>query len=243
MSKRSPDEQPLHVEAAAAAPVCGALAACYLVVQDMMVHRVDDAESIQKEEDENIVSTQKPFRLVVALLDARRRRVRGAHQLNATLLYENGRVVEEGPLEQRPMTGGEADVDENGEAHFTLQIAALSSQRQQQRFRVRVSVEGRPDITNVITKPLRTLTKIRPRKLAHTAALLPGEAAELGGCAFPTAFSIASIEGVLAEEEASPRQQQLRLMREWLHARAEQIRDLQQQNEEIKRALRTIRSG
>jgi len=236
-------------------------------VEDMCVHQVLDGP----EEEELIVSTQKRFRLVVSLRGAKGARLGklwagGSRRLKAVLLYENGHLVEEGPLGEAAMIGGEVEVDESGQAVFNLQIGPTSSQRQNQRFRVRVSVRDAPEVSPAITKPVRTKTKIRLPKDKHVtfaAAAPPCAAAieqpliEAQAVAVAAEEAWPSIEAFLhmqppPAEEQEKREEQAgldvsvglerrRQDHEILTANTEAIRKLKEQEEEIRRELTAAR--
>lgn len=131
-----------------------------LKIIELLPHRRDDSAPGGPE---MIMSTQKPFTLRVALIDDKGDLVELDQRipLKAQLLYENGRVVE--PLNEPTLLGCDALL-EHGLATFDkLQVRVLSSQRQLQRFRVHLSTRGPLSGISVISEPLRTLTKIRPR--------------------------------------------------------------------------------
>ena len=146
-----------------------------LRIAEHTVHRVDpfgDAEQ------EYVVSTLKDFLLRVELCGADGVRLEDHAPTPATLtlVYESGKEVEQ--LGDLPLMTGAHGIFDRGVVAFKLKVAALSSLRQQQRFRIRVqthSPDGAGELLEVLTAPFRTLTKLyRPVKPKSDPA---GEAA------------------------------------------------------------------
>lgn len=136
-----------------------------LRIAEHTVHRVDpygDAE------EEYVVSSLKDFVLRVELCDADGVRLEDHTPTPATLtlVYESAREVEQ--LGDVPLMTGAHGIFDHGVAAFKLKVAALSSLRQQQRFRIRVqtrSPDGAGELLEVLTAPFRTITKLyRPVK-------------------------------------------------------------------------------
>ena len=136
-----------------------------LRIAEHTVHRLDpfgDAEQ------EYVVSTLKDFLLRVELCGADGVRLEDHAPTPATLtlVYESGKEVEQ--LGDLPLMTGAHGIFDRGVVAFKLKVAALSSLRQQQRFRIRIqahSPDGAGELLEVLTAPFRTLTKLyRPVK-------------------------------------------------------------------------------
>jgi len=108
---------------------------------------------------EMVVSSLRSFGLTVALLGPQNEVQEQADpkQLEAVLLFEDGQEVPMLPG-QRAIHGEHAMLS-HGKATFNIKITALSSQRNGQRFRVRVAVCGEP-LQVVVSEPVRTITKL-----------------------------------------------------------------------------------
>ena len=94
----------------------------------------------------------------------------------AELLYENGQLVEQLATCEPLLVGKTEVVALQGSALFKLRITSLSSHRDKQRFRIRVS----PTDTNlllrepglsVVTTPMKCVTKLSHRSSANGAKM------------------------------------------------------------------------
>lgn len=124
------------------------------------VHRVDNAG---RDDEELIMSALRHFVLRVGVMDGDALSTSDdTMQLKASLIYENGKPVEEvSATLEPPLLGGDAIV-ENGVASFRLRITVLSSLCRSNKFRVRVSAvdeHAAPDAA--VTSQVRTITKLR----------------------------------------------------------------------------------
>jgi len=129
-----------------------------LAIVQHEIHRTDRAG---EEDEEYVMSTLKAFVLRVSVQSDNNDAFDGK-QLKATLIYENGYIVEEvSATLEPPLLGGEALI-ENGVASFKLKITVLSSLCRSSRFRVQVTAVDSPDLT-VVTSPMRTITKLHRR--------------------------------------------------------------------------------
>lgn len=124
-----------------------------LAILEHSVHKIKD--------DDLIVSTLRPFSLVVGLYEGGELHdVHEPMQAEAQLLYENGLPVP--TLPGKPAMTGEVEMMTHGRASFRLRLNVLSSQREAKRFRVRVHVApaaAAGELT-VISEPMRTITKL-----------------------------------------------------------------------------------
>jgi len=122
------------------------------------IHRLDETADGM----ENVMSTLKGFTIRVGVfsndgdmpLDTE-----DGIRLKAKLVYENGLDVEElSATLEPPLLGGTATL-QNGTAVFKLRITVLSSLCRGNRFRVQIDSEVAE--LNVVTEPMRTITKLR----------------------------------------------------------------------------------
>merc|ERR1719390_413112 len=124
----------------------------HLQIMDHTVHRIDtNIKANGEEEKEMVVSNLRHFTLKIGVID----RSGGGREtelpLKAELLYENGQVVAM-----------------QGMALFKLRITSLSSHRDKQRFRIRVSpvdtslLLREPHLT-AVTTPMKCVTKLSHR--------------------------------------------------------------------------------
>jgi len=119
-----------------------------------------------------VVSNLRHFTLKIGVLDPRMGMGRDAElPLKAELLYENGQLVEQLATCEPLLVGKTEVVAMQGSALFKLRITSLSSHRDKQRFRIRVS----PVDTNlllhepglsVVTTPMKCVTKLSHRSSA-----------------------------------------------------------------------------
>jgi len=149
----------------------------HLQILDHTVHRIDaHTKANGEEEKEMVVSNLRHFTLKIGVLDPRMGMGRDAElPLKAELLYENGQLVEQLATCEPLLVGKTEVVAMQGTALFKLRITSLSSHRDKQRFRIRVS----PVDTNlllhepglsVVTTPMKCVTKLSHRSSSGGAA-------------------------------------------------------------------------
>ena len=144
----------------------------HLQILDHVVHRIDNvAKPNGDTEQEMVVSNLRHFTLKIGVLDPRCGIGRDAElPLRAELLYENGQLVEQLATCEPLLVGKTEVVALQGNAQFKLRITSLSSHRDKQRFRIRVSPADtnlllREPGLSVVTMPMKCVTK-----LAHRSA-------------------------------------------------------------------------
>ena len=115
--------------------------------------------------EEHVVSTLRPFTFSVGLYGTNGNGIEmlienhEVVQLTANLLFENGQSV--AMLPGSPAMTGEIAMLAQGRAIFKIRLNVLSSQRDGQRFRIRVMPsEGSRPIQGVVSEPVRTITKL-----------------------------------------------------------------------------------
>ena len=145
-----------------------------LRIAEHTVHRCDPSDG----DTEYVISTLKDFLLRVELCEhGVRVETHEPMPLNLSLVYESGKDVEQ--IGDVPLMTGADGLLDQGVAAFKLKVSALSSLRQQQRFRISIRVAGGEDAgLQVLTQPFRTLTKLyrapaRPSAPAPAPALSP----------------------------------------------------------------------
>jgi len=157
----------------------------HLQILDHTVHRIDThTKHNGEEEKEMVVSNLRHFTLKIGVLDPRMGAGRDAElPLKAELLYENGQLVEQLATCEPLLVGKTEVVALQGSALFKLRITSLSSHRDKQRFRIRVS----PTETNlllrepglsVVTTPMKCVTKLSHRSGGSGGKLEPGAEGE-----------------------------------------------------------------
>jgi len=118
-----------------------------------------------------VVSNLRHFTLKIGVLDPRID-MRMGHDselpLKAELLYENGQLVEQLATCEPLLVGKTEVLALQGTALFKLRITSLSSHRDKQRFRIRVSpVDSnlllREPGLSVVTTPMKCVTKLSHR--------------------------------------------------------------------------------
>ena len=127
-----------------------------LRIAEHTVHRCDPSDG----DTEYVISTLKDFLLRVELCEhGVRVETHEPMPLNLSLVYESGKDVEQ--IGDVPLMTGADGLLDQGVAAFKLKVSALSSLRQQQRFRISIRVAGGEDMgLQVLTQPFRTLTKL-----------------------------------------------------------------------------------
>jgi len=141
----------------------------HLQIMDHTVHRIDtNIKANGEEEKEMVVSNLRHFTLKIGVID----RSGGGREtelpLKAELLYENGQLVEQLATCEPLLVGKTQVVALQGMALFKLRITSLSSHRDKQRFRIRVSpvdtslLLREPHLT-AVTTPMKCVTKLSHR--------------------------------------------------------------------------------
>lgn len=141
----------------------------HLQIMDHTVHRIDtNIKANGEEEKEMVVSNLRHFTLKIGVID----RSGGGREtelpLKAELLYENGQLVEQLATCEPLLVGKTQVVAMQGQALFKLRITSLSSHRDKQRFRIRVSpvdtslLLREPHLT-AVTTPMKCVTKLSHR--------------------------------------------------------------------------------
>jgi len=157
----------------------------HLQILDHTVHRIDThTRNNGEEEKEMVVSNLRHFTLKIGVLDPRMGVGREAElPLKAELLYENGLLVEQ-LATCEPLLVGKTEVTAmQRTALFKLRITSLSSHRDKQRFRIRVSPVDtnlllREPGLSVVTTPMKCVTKLSHRSGA--SCKLEGGAEDAG---------------------------------------------------------------
>merc|ERR1719353_1676021 len=142
----------------------------HLQILNHTVHRIDaHTKANGEEEKEMVVSNLRHFTLKIGVLDPRMGIGRDSElPLKAELLYENGQLVEQLATCEPLLVGKTEVLALQGTALFKLRITSLSSHRDKQRFRIRVSpVDSslllREPGLNVVTTPMKCVTKLSHR--------------------------------------------------------------------------------
>lgn len=159
----------------------------HLQILDHTVHRIDNhIKPGGEDEKEMVVSNLRHFTLKIGVLDPR---YNAGHtddlNLKAELLYENGTPVEQ-LATCEPLLVGKTEVTAmQGSALFKLRITSLSSHRDKQRFRIRVSPSDnsmllREPGLSVVTTPMKCVTKLSHRPSGTGKAEAGGEEDEWG---------------------------------------------------------------
>lgn len=157
----------------------------HLQILDHTVHRIDThTRNNGEEEKEMVVSNLRHFTLKIGVLDPRMGVGRDAElPLRAELLYENGQLVEQLATCEPLLVGKTEVIAMQGTALFKLRITSLSSHRDKQRFRIRVSPVDtnlllREPGLSVVTTPMKCVTKLSHRSGA--SGKLEGSAEDAG---------------------------------------------------------------
>jgi len=142
----------------------------HLQILDHTVHRIDaHTKANGEEEKEMVVSNLRHFTLKIGVLDPRMGMGRDSElPLKAELLYENGQLVEQLATCEPLLVGKTEVLALQGTALFKLRITSLSSHRDKQRFRIRVSPVDtnlllREPGLSVVTTPMKCVTKLSHR--------------------------------------------------------------------------------
>merc|ERR1719231_1596014 len=158
----------------------------HLQILDHTVHRIDaHTKANGEEEKEMVVSNLRHFNLKIGVYDPRIGVGReGELPLKAELLYENGQLVEQLATCEPLLVGKTEVVAMQGTALFKLRITSLSSHRDKQRSRTRVSPNDsslllREPGLSVVTTPMKCVTKLSHRS-ASAGGKAEGEEGEEG---------------------------------------------------------------
>merc|ERR1719174_1377053 len=209
----------------------------HLQIMDHTVHRIDtNIKANGEEEKEMVVSNLRHFTLKIGVID----RSGGGHEaelpLKAELLYENGQLVEQLATCKPLLVGKTQVVAMQGMALFKLRITSLSSHRDKQRFRIRVSpvdtslLLREPHLT-AVTTPMKCVTKLSHRGSggASKAGEGEGEGEEWDGD--DSAHSGGTSNNKRKRDDIEP----------ILEAQSQQLAQLQQTNTEILEQLRALK--
>jgi hypothetical protein len=157
----------------------------HLQILDHTVHRIDaHTKANGEEEKEMVVSNLRHFNLKIGVYDPRIGVGReGELPLKAELLYENGQLVEQLATCEPLLVGKTEVVAMQGTALFKLRITSLSSHRDKQRFRIRISPVDtslllREPGLSVVTTPMKCVTKLSHRSSSGAAKAGAGEGEE-----------------------------------------------------------------
>ncbi len=164
----------------------------YLQILDHTVHRIDvHTMPNGTEEREMVVSNLRHFTFKIGVFDPRIGQCTDCDlPLKAELLYENGQPVEQLATCEPLLVGNTEVVSMQGTALFKLRITSLSSHRDKQRFRIRVSpldpaLHHREPGLTVVTTPMKCVTKLSHRSASGSGAAKgdegEGEGGEEGG--------------------------------------------------------------
>lgn len=201
----------------------------HLQILDHTVHRIDaHIKSTGEEEKEMVVSNLRHFTLKIGVLDPRVGMGRDAElPLKAELLYENGQLVEQLATCEPLLVGKTEVVAMQGVALFKLRITSLSSHRDKQRFRIRVSPVDthlmlREPGLSVVTTPMKCVTKLSHRSSSSKIEVGEGEEEEF-------------------EEEGSGTKRKRDEIDPILEAHGQQLLELQRTNLEILEGLQTLK--
>jgi len=215
-------------------PAAAAAVGRHLQILDHTVHRIDNhTKANGEEEKEMVVSNLRHFNLKIGVLDPRM----GVSDLplKAELLYENGQLVEQLATCEPLLVGKTEVVAMQGTALFKLRITSLSSHRDKQRFRIRVSpidqslLLHEPNL-HVVTTPMKCVTKLSHRSSSSSASAKVDEGegeGEAGGEGWGE-------EGVGTKRKRDDVEQ-------LLAAQGQQLAQLQKTNGEILEQLKALK--
>lgn len=183
-----------------------------------------------------VVSNLRHFTLKIGVLDPRMGMGREAElPLKAELLYENGQLVEQLATCEPLLVGKTEVVAMQGTALFKLRITSLSSHRDKQRFRIRVS----PVDTNlllhepglsVVTTPMKCVTKLSHRSSSSGGS--KGVDMEMEGEEWEEGETVASSGGTKRKRDD---------IEPLLEAQGLQLEQLQKTNSAILEQLRQLK--
>jgi len=217
----------------------------HLQILDHTVHRIDaHTKANGEEEKEMVVSNLRHFTLKIGVLDPRMGMGRDSElPLKAELLYENGQLVEQLATCEPLLVGKTEVLALQGTALFKLRITSLSSHRDKQRFRIRVSPVDtnlllREPGLSVVTTPMKCVTKLSHRS-SSTKVDGEGEgeewdeeqAANNGGAGTASANSSSGANNKRKRDDIEP----------ILESHSQQLQQLQRTNMEILEQLQTLK--
>jgi hypothetical protein len=213
----------------------------HLQILDHTVHRIDaHTKANGEEEKEMVVSNLRHFNLKIGVLDPRMGMGRDAElPLKAELLYENGQLVEQLATCEPLLVGKTEVVAMQGTALFKLRITSLSSHRDKQRFRIRVSPTDttlllREPGLSVVTTPMKCVTKLSHRSSGGGAAKNEeGEGEEWDGEAEGGAAANGGGGGTKRKRDD---------LEQLLEAQGQQLAQLQRTNADILEQLQSLKS-
>lgn len=213
-----------------------------LQILDHTVHRIDShTKSNGEEEKEMVVSNLRHFTLKIGVFDPRMGVGRDAEiPLRADLLYENGQPVEQLATCEPLLVGKTEVVAMQGTALFKLRITSLSSHRDKQRFRVRISPTDsslllREPGLSIVTTPMKCVTKLSHRSSAKAAADAEDEGEEVDGeQGIDDSGGSASTAGGGAKRKRDD-------IEPMLEAQAQQLLQLQKTNVQILEQLQSLK--
>jgi hypothetical protein len=207
----------------------------HLQIMDHTVHRIDtNIKANGEEEKEMVVSNLRHFTLKIGVID----RSGGGREtelpLKAELLYENGQLVEQLATCEPLLVGKTQVVAMQGMALFKLRITSLSSHRDKQRFRIRVSpvdtslLLREPHLT-AVTTPMKCVTKLSHR---GSSGNKEGEGEETNG----------GDNGNGDDGDASGTKRKRDDIEPMLEAQGHKLQELHQMNVQILEQLKNIKA-
>lgn len=201
----------------------------HLQILDHTVHRIDaHTKANGEEEKEMVVSNLRHFTLKIGVLDPRMGLGRDTDlPLKAELLYENGQLVEQLATCEPLLVGKTEVVAMQGSALFKLRITSLSSHRDKQRFRIRVSPTDtslllREPGLSVVTTPMKCVTKLSHRSSSGGGGKATGDGEGEG--------EEWDEEGVANGVTGKRKRDDIELV---LESQAQQLANLQKTNEDV----------
>jgi len=205
----------------------------HLHIMDHTVHRIDDIKKPNGEQEKEwVVSNLRHFNLRIGVQDPRHGVGREDLPLKAELLYENGQLVEQ-LATCEPLLVGKTEVCAmQAVATFKLRITSLSSHRDKQRFRIRVSpvdtglLLHEPGLS-VVTTPMKCVTKLTHRSSVGPKLETEDEDDEADG----------GEESACSEQKKRKRDD----VDSQLEAQREQIESLQQTSDDILGRVRGLK--
>ena len=220
----------------------------HLQILDHTVHRIDaHTKANGEEEKEMVVSNLRHFNLKIGVYDPRIGVGReGELPLKAELLYENGQLVEQLATCEPLLVGKTEVVAMQGTALFKLRITSLSSHRDKQRFRIRISPVDtslllREPGLSVVTTPMKCVTKLSHRSSGGGAKAGAGGEGEEG-----EDDEAADADGAAAGAGASGGGNGVKRKRDdiepLLEAQGQQLAQLQKTNAEILEQLQALKA-
>merc|ERR1719231_1978784 len=218
----------------------------HLQILDHTVHRIDaHTKANGEEEKEMVVSNLRHFNLKIGVLDPRTIMGRDAElPLKAELLYENGQLVEQLATCEPLLVGKTEVVAMQGTTLFKLRITSLSSHRDKQRFRIRISPVDtalllREPGLSVVTTPMKCVTKLSHRSSGGGAKAGAGEGEEGED---DEAADDAAANGAGASGVSNGVKRKRDDIEPLLEAQGQQLAQLQKTNAEILEQLQALKA-